>query len=329
MLAGNINHMSFAYSLAHYFFPRQSNNQKARILHSGSILLIAFFLLSYQLLLQFFPTVGIKILGYAANISPAKVVELTNQKRGEAGLGNLVYNPLLEQAAKAKAQDMLNQNYWSHVAPDGTEPWKFFVDAGYRYRYAGENLARDFSNPESAVEAWMASPSHKDNLLSSKYTEVGIAVIEGDLSGEDTTIIVQLFGTRLVDTTALVPVAEIEAAVEVTPIPTVTPAVTLTPSPASFVAAQVSPVPTQPMGQLTASPVTKEPSPFHILISPFNTTKTMSLVTIIVLLAVMGVDAYFVAKRKITRVGGRIFAHLAFLGMVLVLVIIAKAGQIL
>lgn len=133
--------------------------------------------------MQAFPLFGVRILGYAANISSTEIVSLTNQKRTEAGVSSLIYNLQLEQAARQKGQDMIENDYWAHVAPDGTEPWVFFVDAGYKYRYAGENLARDFSNPQDAINAWMASPSHKDNLLSDKYKEIGIAVVEGDLGG--------------------------------------------------------------------------------------------------------------------------------------------------
>jgi len=173
--------MYLAYTLAHYFFPRHSNNHKAKLLHASTLYFLILSLVIYQVLLQALPLTGLKILGYAANIPPDKVIELTNQKRNDAGVGNLVYNPLLSSAARAKGEHMLTQDYWAHVAPDGTQPWKFFTDVGYVYRYAGENLARDFSDPTSTVDAWMASPSHKENLLSAKYKDIGVAVVEEHL----------------------------------------------------------------------------------------------------------------------------------------------------
>ena len=94
---------------------------------------------------------------------------------------------------------MIDRDYWAHVAPDGTQPWKFFTSFGYKYRYAGENLARDFSNASSAMDAWMNSPTHKENILNPKYKEIGIGVVEGDLAGTDTTIIVQFFGATYAD----------------------------------------------------------------------------------------------------------------------------------
>ena len=187
---------NLSYIFNHFLLPRYSNNQKAKILHSESIFILILFLIFGQVFINYFPEIGIRVLGYASQISPDEVIRLTNERRISAGIPVLTYNAQLASAAKAKGDDMLAKDYWAHVAPDGTQPWKFFNDVGYKYKYAGENLAKDFSSPQAAVDAWMASPSHKENLLSSKYTEIGIAVVEGDMSGVDTTIIVQLFGTR-------------------------------------------------------------------------------------------------------------------------------------
>src|SRR3990172_992889 len=207
--------MIFAARLAHYFYPGYSNNHKAKLLHSTTLFLLVAFIIVFQVFLSSAPSVGLKVLGYSANIPPDQIITLTNKRRTEAGLSPLTYNPALTSAAKAKGDHILAYDYWAHVASDGTEPWSFFISAGYKYRYAGENLARDFSDPNSAVEAWMASPSHRDNMLSSKYKDIGVAVVEGDLAGVDTTIIVQLFGTQLQDTLPVAPVAALES----TPLP--------------------------------------------------------------------------------------------------------------
>ena len=159
--------MTTALTVLHYFYPQYSNNQKAKLLHSPTLFLLSALLLIFQLFIQSLSHANIKILGYAANISPSEVINLTNQKRVEAGLPALEYSAPLTQAAKAKGEHMIAQDYWAHVAPDGTDPWSFFLNSGYKYRYAGENLARDFTNPSSAVDAWMASPSQKVELLKS------------------------------------------------------------------------------------------------------------------------------------------------------------------
>lgn len=303
--------MKFVHKIAHLFFPRQSNNHKAKILHTSSLTLLILIYLLYQLILTILPSFSQSILGYASNIPPGEVIRLTNEKRVQAGLAPLEENSVLDQAAQAKGADMLNKGYWAHVAPDGTQPWKFFSDFGYKYRYAGENLARDFSNPSSAVDAWMTSPSHKENLLSPRYQEVGIAVVEGNLAGVDTTIIVQFFGTRYADTLPAVPVAK-----------------------AQTVKAQAvdnsSPSPTPRVIAVVQEAV---PAPTPVLqsvnmISPFTTTKTFSLVIVGLLLMVLVIDGVVISRKKITRVGGRTFAHIAFLGMILAIILILKAGQV-
>lgn len=294
--------------LAHLFFPRESNNHKAKILHPSSLIVFTFALIFYQALLTFLPQYGPRVFGYAANISADEVIRLTNEKRVAAGLAPLTQNSTLSQAAQAKGVDMLNKGYWAHVAPDGTQPWKFFIDFGYKYRYAGENLARDFSNASSAVDAWMASPSHKENMLSSKYKEIGIGVVEGDLAGVDTTIIVQFFGSTYADTIPVAPVAG------------------LTPSPKPIVLA--TPQPTA--APLAVSILTPSPTPIsRVLISPFASTKGISLATVGLLLGVLVVDGVVTSRRRIVRIGGRTFAHLAFLGMILAIALILKAGQII
>ncbi len=308
--------MFLVYTLAHYFLPRHSNNHKAKILHASTLFLVILSLVIYQVILQVLPVSGIKILGYAANIPPAKIIHQTNQRRTDVGAGALEYNGVLALAAKAKGEDMLAQDYWAHVAPDGTLPWRFFTQAGYKYRYAGENLARDFADPSSAIEAWMASPSHRENLLSSKYTHIGVAVVEGDLDGVETTLVVQLFGTPYVDTTPQLPVASAETfTTQATPTP--------------------PPLPSEVAGEeqlaevVTISSVGAATTKPSILISPFSITKNISLFTLSLLLVILVIDGLIVANKRITRIGGRTFAHLAFLGMVLAIVLIAKAGAIL
>jgi hypothetical protein len=308
--------MRIVRTLTHLFLPHESNNQKAKILHNSSLILLTFGLIFFQLALSFFPRVGPQILGFAANISPDEVIRLTNENRAAAGLSSVSLDPFLTQAAQAKGADMLAKGYWAHVAPDGSQPWNFFTNAGYEYHYAGENLARDFSSPQAAVDAWMNSPSHKDNLLSPKYRDIGVAVVEGRLSGVETTIIVQMFGTRYATASVpVVPPAKAETATLPKIAPTAAPQVFL-PSPASL------PVLSVPGGGETkAAPLT--------LISPFTTTKGISLAIIGVLMAILLVDQVVISRRAIMRIGGRAFAHFAFLGMIAVVVLILRAGRII
>jgi hypothetical protein len=135
-------------------------------------------------------------LGAIADISINELLTFTNQKRQENGLPSLSSNSQLEAAAMKKAEDMFAKNYWAHNAPDGTTPWFFIKEAGYNYVYAGENLARGFNSANDVVNAWMASPSHRANLLSKNYKDVGFAVKSGTLNGENTFLVVQEFGSK-------------------------------------------------------------------------------------------------------------------------------------
>jgi hypothetical protein len=281
------------------------------------MLLLALFLILFQVVLNFTPRVFPNVLGYAAQISPSEVIRLTNDRRVAAGLSPLSENGALSQAALAKGADMLNKGYWAHFAPDGTSPWTFFTNFGYKYRYAGENLARDFSSPGAAVDAWMNSPTHRDNILNGNYKEVGIGVVEGNLAGVETTIIVQFFGTPA-GGTASIPEAKAKEATTVA---------SLTPKP-QVAAVIATPVAT-PKPTPTSLPTTTPESDSNVVVSPFATTKGVSMAIVGLLLLVLSVDLIVVRRRRIMRIGGRTIAHIAFLGMILAVLLILKAGQII
>ncbi len=301
--------------IRHLFFPHESNNQKAKILHPSSLTVISILLIAFQLVLNLGTKTFPRVLGYAANISPSEVIRLTNVQRQAMGLGALTENTSLNSAALAKGQDMLAKGYWAHFAPDGTTPWGFFQNFGYKYRYAGENLARDFGDAGSAVSAWMNSPTHKENILNPNYREIGIGVVEGNLAGVNTTIIVQFFGTPL-GGSATIPVAQAQGI-----------SATLRPSPkATASPAKPSPVPVTVVSPTpTASPQASSLS----FVSPFNSTKNLSLAIVGIVLLVLSIDLIVVRRQRIARIGGRTLAHIAFFGMILAVILILKAGQII
>lgn len=130
-----------------------------------------------------------------AAVVQSQVVALTNGERTANLLGQLTESPLLTQAAQAKANDMASKGYFSHTGPDGQMPWSWFTEVGYDYRYAGENLAVRFSDSKQVVDAWMASPTHKANIVKPQYTEIGIGIADGTYQGRPVTFVVQFFGT--------------------------------------------------------------------------------------------------------------------------------------
>lgn len=96
----------------------------------------------------------------------ADIVSDINEVRVENGLSPLSVDESLAHCAEVRASECAE--VWSHTRPDGTEWWT--VD-GLSY---GENLARGFSTDEEVVEAWMASPSHRANILGN-YSKVFVA----------------------------------------------------------------------------------------------------------------------------------------------------------
>lgn len=136
------------------------------------------------------PTVSL-----AAPYTSNDIISATNTIRAEHHLSALRTNTALQNAAAAKAQDMFTQNYFSHYSPTGSAPWTFFKAANYAFTAAGENLAADYSDSTDIISAWLASASHRKNLLNGAYRDIGVAVADGVINGTPTTVVVQFFGS--------------------------------------------------------------------------------------------------------------------------------------
>ncbi len=181
--------------LTHFLIPHKTNNQRAKLLHLDTLFILALLFFSAGFFLPSVQQSHPQVLGVHIDITSQDLLLLTNQQRIANGLAPLVLNDKLTQAAQLNADYMLKKNYWSHFAPDGTSPWSFIKNAGYDYTYAGQNLARGYTSAQDAVNAWMASPDHRANILSHNFADVGFAVTQGDLTGEkDTVLIVEMFG---------------------------------------------------------------------------------------------------------------------------------------
>lgn len=128
-------------------------------------------------------------------LTKAGVIKWTNSQRAANGLPPLSEDTKLNAAALVKAQDMLAQQYFAHVSPSGTGAADLAKNAGYEFLAIGENLAMgDFANDQALVQAWMDSPGHRANILNSRYTEIGAAVVKGSWQGQTTWMAVQEFG---------------------------------------------------------------------------------------------------------------------------------------
>lgn len=137
-------------------------------------------------------------IAYPSSVDAETLIELTNGERLKQGLPALLYNETLALAAKNKADDLLNGGYFSHNTAD-----KDFSDwvhgAGYNYSYTGENLAMDFVTNQGVFDGWMNSGKHKENILNDKYKEIGIAAVLGEFNNRKTVMVVQLFGSPIVE----------------------------------------------------------------------------------------------------------------------------------
>lgn len=273
------------------FLPHSHNNHKAKILWTQSL----FILLGLYLMGRSFIdiTIGLKpgVLGYASQIDTKKIIELTNARRAKVNAGIVTENSLLNAAAEAKVRDMFANNYWAHVSPKGTEPWYFVSSAGYKYQHAGENLARDFSNPRDVVNAWMASPTHKQNLLDGRYKDIGVAVKDGYINGVETTIVVQMFGT----TQNKANIGKIAA------------------------------------DSISVKDVYAEDEELNISsgLSPLNLSKIWSMSFVILILAALSMDWIFVLRYNLIRLSGKTWAHLTFMWFVAIAIFIIQQGIIL
>jgi len=130
-----------------------------------------------------------------------EIFTLVNAERTKKGLAPLRENPLLDKSAELKAEDLIQKDYWAHNSPEGLEPWNFFQRVGYGYSYAGENLAKNFYNPQDIINSWMNSEEHRKDILNGVYEETGIAVVYPTVTNvlftSGTLLIVQHFGTKI------------------------------------------------------------------------------------------------------------------------------------
>jgi len=183
---------------------------------------------------------------YAASFSSSQVYSSTNSYRSSIGKSSLSRNSQLEQAARNKANDIFKKQYWSHYGPDGSTPWTFISNTGYKYISAGENLADGFYSSSQVVTAWSNSPSHDANLRGD-YNETGVAVVDGVLEGRSTTIVVAMYAksataktvapvTKTTTTTKSAPAPK-----PVTPTPSTVTTKTTTPKPVATVTKKASP----------------------------------------------------------------------------------------
>jgi len=297
---------------SHLIVPQRSNNHRSKLLHSDGIFCLAIILIGVFALIQsirFFPGINYSVLGFSSDINIEKVVAQTNQQRLKAGQKPLVLNDKLTAAALAKAQDMYDNQYWSHTSPKGREPWDFIQESGYTYKIAGENLARDFHLTTEMVQAWMNSPTHRGNIMNERYEQTGVAVVEGILDGFETVLVVQMFGSPQVATAQLGRKAATEERYQ----PVVKDKASVTGLGQEVLASAIVPV-----GSIKNSAV----------FTPLQLTKIFFLAIILLIILTLLYDSFVIGNRKTMRMVGENLGHVILFSGVAFLLILFKGGMI-
>jgi uncharacterized protein YkwD len=182
-------------TLKDIFVPSERNGMLPFALHTGAFVLYLVIALFATVTPAYLRHLELADLSAAPQgFTPSDVIKLVNASREAVGLPDLVHNPTLDAAAEAKAKDIFANQYFAHVSPANVTPWDLLRRVNYIYSAAGENLALDFTTPESAHESLMESPTHRANILNRLYDEIGVAVIQGTYENHPSIVVVQYFG---------------------------------------------------------------------------------------------------------------------------------------
>ncbi len=304
----------------HSFIPYEGNNFYPRFKKPKALGIVLILLLGIQVFLNFTVSTTPKILGFATDIHVDNIIALSNSEREEKGLPPLEINPVLSKAAKLKAEYMFKHDFWAHVAPDGTTPWDFFKIVDYDFYFAGENLARDFNTSQGVVRGWMNSSSHRENILNSDFEEIGVAVVNGELDGEETTLVVQLFGTPL-------GAAVVAATPEEPAVPRVSvEEVELTPTFTAYgleteIVAEKAPRP-----QGSAFTLAK---PSLVALYDLGPTQWIYIPFLSVLMLLFVIDSYVLLMKKRVRLTGHSMLHAIGIGLSIAAMLFIETGQVL
>ncbi len=181
-----------------HLIPHEGNKHHPHLLKHRVLLGYSMVLILLKVLLIVAPIALPSSVLYSSAITVQNIIDLTNRARVNLGLTELKQNSVLNIAAQNKADDMVLRQYFAHVSPSGQTPWNFIINAGYKYYLAGENLAVHFTSAEGVQEGWMASPTHRANIVNEKFKDLGVGISQGEFEGYPTTFVVQMFGTSQV-----------------------------------------------------------------------------------------------------------------------------------
>lgn len=180
--------------LKNHFIPHAGNDYKPHFVREKSVISIALIALAIFGLAFSSKTFLTRHPDLLSAVITSVLVDLTNTNRLSQNISPLIFNDTLAYSAQLKANDMSEKSYFAHTSPEGKSPWYWFTQGGYKFIYAGENLAVNFIDSDDVVTAWMNSAGHRANILNGNFTEIGIAIAPGTYNGRESIYVVQLFG---------------------------------------------------------------------------------------------------------------------------------------
>lgn len=251
---------------------------------------------------------GGRVLDYATSMSISGLLADTNSARGSNGVGSLYLNDKLDAAAQAQADDMAARDYWSHYTPDGDPPWVWVTAQGYSYQKLGQNLATGFNDEQSTINAWLASPDHRANLLDPSFKDVGFGYSNDPnytaAGGGPMTIVVAFYGSPqvLAATTPSSPAVPVTSTTTQTP-PSNTPVGT--PTPATTQPTGPKPVTTQSAKANIDPPVKQTRAQLALGSSKLSSASADIGVPLAVLLGIFWASRHLRALRKYLLKGER------------------------
>jgi Cysteine-rich secretory protein family len=248
-----------------YFVPHEGNEHKPHLLRRELIAAVCVIALAGELVLLSGVSYLAPFSRMFGTILASALVDQTNANRTTDNLTPLRFSPVLQAAAQMKANDMAANSYFAHTSPAGITPWHWFDEAGYKYMYAGENLAVNFTDSQDVTNAWMNSPGHRANILNNNFTEIGIATAEGMYKGESAIFVVELFGTP--PPAPIVPVAVAASSPPPVSAPVVQPIAMSSPKPAP----KSAPKPTPKSAPVAQKPASSAPQQSFVAVQGAET----------------------------------------------------------
>lgn len=112
--------------------------------------------------------------------SERRLFEMINDERRSRGRSPLAWDGELTRLARYHSENMGRQNFFNHVDREGRDTTGRAQMLGVRgWRALAENIAynQGYDDPEAfAVERWMISAKHRDNILNGEFTHAGLGV---------------------------------------------------------------------------------------------------------------------------------------------------------